>query len=138
MLAQHGSAGDVSSIIAGRDIKYDLGRAANGQIDPAVLQINLGGQGQLELIAGRDVDLQTSQGIATDANLRNVNLPETGASVSITAGLNSREPGYDAMIARYVLSDPYKEALVDSYVMKMTGDTICRRRSGGALRVVVA
>ncbi len=133
--AQNVSEGDVSSIIAGRDIRYDLSRTPTGKIEASQLRVNLSGPGQLELIAGRDVDLQTSQGITTDANLRNANLPELGANVSITAGLNSREPDYDAMISRYVMGDLYKDAVV-SYVKKMTGDAVTAEEAGARFKLL--
>jgi filamentous hemagglutinin len=80
-LGQNLSATDQTVISAGRDISYT---ALNGQ------GIEVGGPGEVDVLAGRNVELGFSQGIVTIGNLANANLPTAqGADLTIATGLGT-------------------------------------------------
>lgn len=81
--AQNLHATDTSVISAGRDIVYDKGGAG------LTSRIEVGGPGQLDLLAGRNIDFGYSAGVTTVGNLVNGNLPSGGASVTALAGLGA-------------------------------------------------
>ncbi len=115
---QHVAAGDVTTIKAGRDIVYPLSRSSDGQINPNVREITLGGPGELQLIAGRDIDLQTSRGVTTEGNLRNPALPSAGANVSLTAGEAGGAPDFDGFITQFLQASTTYDALLFDYLKR--------------------
>ena len=114
MFAQNLQARDVSSVIAGRDIRYALGRADNGAIQPDLSEIAIDGPGTLQLYAGRNLDLQTSAGVSSRGNLQNSALPAEGADISVQVGTATRAPDYDAFIDKYLASAEFAEEFADS------------------------
>ncbi len=118
MRLQHLASGDVSTIRAGRDIIYPLARTSSGQIDPSVREITVGGPGELQLIAGRDIDLQTSRGVTTEGNLRNPALPSSGANVSLTAGEAGGAPDFDSFIAQFLQASTTYDTLLFDYLKR--------------------
>jgi hypothetical protein len=103
MTVQNLTPADISAIIAGRDIIYPLTRDANGFINTNVLEINVDGPGTLAMQAGRNINLQTSNGISSRGNLRNPALPANGADISIQAGAHTTD--YAAFITAYLQND---------------------------------
>lgn len=79
---------DVTTISAGHD--YTVGGSG----------VTWGGPGYLNISAGRNIDLGTSDGIITRGNLDNPYLPEAGASLSILVGAKSADD--QAFIAKYL------------------------------------
>jgi hypothetical protein len=76
----------VTRIQAGRDIFFTTpGTGANVQSSNA--RIDIAGPGRLEVLAGRHVDLGSSEGIITRGNLDNPYLPEGGADILVQAGV---------------------------------------------------
>ena len=67
-------ATDTTTVMAGRNLLAGL-----------LGDITLAGPGTLEVAAGRQVDLEGSQGISTTGNTRNARLPAQGASVKLSA-----------------------------------------------------
>ncbi len=113
LFIQHPDAAAVSTLEAGRDIIYPNARTNEGQLQGNSREIEVAGAGNLILIAGRDIDFQTAAGVTTSGDIENPALAETGASVSLLAGLNGNTPDYDAFIDAYLLeSDLYDEALL--------------------------
>ncbi len=123
-------------IIAGRDI---LNLYLNGQnLNPTDLTlisagrdyvengsqlVRVGGPGQLVLLAGRDVNLGTSQGIVTSGNLLNANLPTaSGADITVMAGLG-QQPDYADFLQKIVAPSAADQALLISYVEEQSGLT---------------
>jgi hypothetical protein len=80
---------DVSAVIAGRDITYAQPRAPAGQIEPVLSSILVDGPGTLEIAAGRNLNLGSSEGILSRGNLANPNLQATGADISLEAGIGT-------------------------------------------------
>ena len=95
ILAQHANAGDLSQVVAGRDVVFTSG---NARFDNA--KIWVGGPGRLEVTAGRNIDLGTSAGIVSRGDLDNAQLPAGGADVDVAAGVGARGIDYAGAIAR--------------------------------------
>jgi hypothetical protein len=92
---------DTSIIQAGGDVRYDINRGSLGEL--LQLQgfgINVQGPGQLDVLAGKNIDLGASDGIASSGNLINTTLPDTGATLSLMAGLQL-EPTYQTFLSQY-------------------------------------
>jgi hypothetical protein len=69
-------------ISAGRDFTYSLANNSG--------QVQVGGPGRLDVLAGRQVDLGTSGGITTAGRLVNPNIPSAGgADLTVVAGLGA-------------------------------------------------
>jgi filamentous hemagglutinin len=93
--AQHAGANPYSRVQAGRDIVFDTGNMRSDED-----HIQLGGAGQLDVIAGRTIDLGTSGGIVSRGNLVNPALPALGADIHIAAGVGANGVDYAGAITR--------------------------------------
>jgi filamentous hemagglutinin len=102
------NTGDVSSLIAGRDLTSQI---SAGPGSNQVFNVRLGGPGYLEVQAGRNL-LVTSNpnpssnsrgvGIATIGNADNILLPRTGATIGVMAGVGAAGPDNAAFINAYI------------------------------------
>ncbi len=113
---QNVSAADTTLITAGRDIEYTESNSG----------IQVGGEGSLDLFAGRNVNLGISGGILTTGNLGNANLPSSqGANLTLAVGYGSSGAN-DALFVKDVIAAPtataYQRQLVD-YVEAETGQS---------------
>jgi filamentous hemagglutinin family protein len=111
------SADTLSSMIAGRDFIASGG-------------INVGGVGQFELIAGRNIDFGSSPGLTSDGNLTDPALPPGGASVLLLAGLGAplgvvtpSAAGASDFLTKIVAPSSAYEAQLVSYVEQLTGQS---------------
>lgn len=111
--------GDVSVVRAGRDIDNRIAVSPTNALGPNPAGIVVAGPGAVEVIAGRNIGMGTSQGIVTRGNLGNAALPDAGARILVQAGLPAGAD-YPAFLGRYVdpgSSDPraatHGAALVD-------------------------
>jgi hypothetical protein len=110
---------DFSLIQAGRDIRFTFQRNSRGKItirDNPTRGFVISGDGSVQVIAGRDVDLGDSRGLLSIGNrtefgegnkkgfIGNENLPEAGADINILAGL-STDADYEAFIQRYLVDE---------------------------------
>ena len=129
LFTQHTALADATTVLAGRDIAYSTPRRATGQIAGSIRNIVVNGPGQLEMLAGREVDLAVSDGIATNGNLLNPVLPQGGANISIVAGVGAGfalDPGAaleDFIDAYLYATDDHEKELVD-YIRALTGATL--------------
>lgn len=102
---------DVTRIEAGRDIRYDVKKDQTGSNRLVANNngIRVGGPGQVQVLAGGDIDLGNSAGIMTRGNLDDVRLPAGGATLLVGAGFGRttdgalRQPALDAFVDRYVV-----------------------------------
>ena len=121
---QNLSDSDVSSITAGNDLIFTSIFDANNNFISNFNQIDWSGPGYLDITAGRNVNLNNAYGIVTSGNLRNPNLPETGATINVLAGaLNADD---DKLIAKYIdpkVNTSYVSKLTE-FVKKMTGNSL--------------
>jgi hypothetical protein len=74
------AATDVTRIVAGRDIRFGTASTNYG--------INLAGPGNLSVVAGRNIDLGPSFGIVTEGNLVDPGLADSGANITVMAGVS--------------------------------------------------
>ncbi|WP_306463963.1 filamentous haemagglutinin family protein [Nitrosospira sp. NpAV] len=95
ILTQHANAGDLSQVVAGRDVVFTSG---NARTDNA--KIWVGGLGRLEVTAGRNIDLGTSAGIVSRGDLDNAELPRGGADIHVAAGVGAQGIDYAGTIGR--------------------------------------
>jgi hypothetical protein len=91
---QNSRATDITSFIAGRDIIQPTQRDNKGKFisvgesdSDSVTQFEISGPGTVEFLAGRGIDLGTSDGIETVGNNKNRFLPDGGADLILMAGL---------------------------------------------------
>jgi len=104
---------DVSSISAGRDIRYTEAREAfSKRIVITRHGIAIDGPGDALISAGRDINLAASVGIATEGNTKNPALAATGANLTVLAGVG-HGPDYDGFIEKYLIgSTDYRDRLL--------------------------
>ena len=100
---------DTSFVIAGRDVFSPTVRDLQfGTVGAAQNRLEVSGPGQLEVIAGRNIDLGTSDGIVSVGNQYNTYLPDKGASVTVLAGMGTatdgvaHQPDYAAFKDKYL------------------------------------
>jgi hypothetical protein len=109
---QNNRKSDVSEIVAQRDILYPLIVLDNGALQADDGKIQISGPGRLDVIAGRDIGLGTSQGFISSGNQNNPHLPDSGADISVYAGINGAT----------ALTDPTLfNTFVDSYLKNVGG-----------------
>jgi hypothetical protein len=98
---QNLSVNEVTQVKAGRDIRFDALIDSNGIVQANDKQIELGGPGQLQIQAGRNISLGGSAGINTIGNTKNAALSATGgASIDVLAGIADKVD-YAGFIGKY-------------------------------------
>lgn len=112
---------DVTQVLAGRDIVYDIARNADNKLSANSSGIEIAGPGSINVLAGRNIDLGNSTGVVSKGNLDDVRLPDHGATIIAAAGLGQdqeghlRAPDYQAFIDRYLTpAGPTPAAVNDS------------------------
>jgi filamentous hemagglutinin len=122
---------DVSVVSAARDIVNPSER----DVDTGVLAINpnkieVAGAGDVLIKSGRNIDLGTSSGLLTVGNTNNPNLGNSGANMTVLAGLNGAEPNYlgllklDADVLKYAENFNKFQQLVTEFMRNRTGNTV--------------
>jgi len=100
---QNMRATDVSLVQTGGDLRYHISRKADD--GSLVLRPGFGvqvqGPGQLHVLAGKGIDLGSSDGITSIGNLQNPALDEMGASLAVLAGLGTK-PDFKAFLEEYL------------------------------------
>jgi len=115
---------DITLISAGRDFTNPPQDNPQGLVQTGVTGVvSVGGPGQLDILAGRDINLGFSEGVITDGNLKNPNLPTSaGASVTLMAGLGQTVDYAGFLQSVIEPSATYQQQLV-SYVESLTGQS---------------
>lgn len=110
---QNLKASDQTLLTAGRDIV--------DSIDAIGETVNVGGPGDFDLFAGRNVTLGFSNGLTTSGNLLNPNLPTSqGANISVLTGLGT-QPDIAAFLTQIIArSSTYQSRLIN-YVGTLQG-----------------
>jgi filamentous hemagglutinin len=113
-VGQNIAATDTTLITAGRDINYTASN--NG--------IQVGGEGSLDVFAGRNINLGVADGITTTGNLKNANLPSaSGANLTVAVGYGTQGADIPLFLQDIISpSTAYQGQLVD-YVEAQTGQT---------------
>jgi len=106
LTGQNLDAQDLTLISAGRDLRFGAGSEE--------AEIQIGGPGRLDVIAGRDIDLGFSHGLSTVGRLVNPDLAsDAGADLTVLAGL-AREPDASRFVDEVVAKNAaYSAALID-------------------------
>lgn len=129
IIVQNNRASDVSVIEAGGSIRYnEPDRLPDGSIVASTATLQVAGPGRLQLVAGKDVDLGSAEGIRSVGDLYNPYLSSQGADIMVYPGaLGGLD--YTAMIAAYLepstagaLASTYLPQLV-SYMQTLQGDS---------------
>jgi filamentous hemagglutinin len=115
---------DVTLICAGRDfidpVPIDQ---TTGLVTNSPATVNVGGVGQLDVLAGRNINLGVSGGVTTSGNLLNGNLPGGGgASITMLAGLGQQPDDSGFLSSIIETSATYQQELVQ-YVESVTGQS---------------
>jgi len=93
---------DVTTVQAGGNISYDTSYDANGNVSNGAPGITVAGPGQLQVNAGRNVNLGSSNGIQSVGNLYNLSLSSsTGAGIEVLAGAAASKIDYANFISKY-------------------------------------
>ncbi|MFA7316486.1 MAG: filamentous hemagglutinin family protein [Sulfuricella sp.] len=101
LIAQNLASTDVTGLTAGRDVLIASTLDAAGNIVTNDKKgVTIGGPGRLEVVAGRNVDLGTSDGLVSRGNLDNAALPHGGASIAVSAGV-AGEAAYSLFVEKY-------------------------------------
>ena len=105
---------DRSLIQAGRNLLFRIRRVPDtGELTANTRQMEFGGPGRVDVLAGDSINLGTSNGIATVGDQLNPALADSGADLTVMTGLNQGSD-FAGFGQRYVVdSDTYREALVD-------------------------
>lgn len=129
---QNNNATDVSIIKAGNDFVMQNGFQ--------YASVNVNGPGDLIVQAGRNIDLGNTSGIQSLANNVNPNLPQSGANITLLAGVGKEGANVDQFVGTYI--DPtgsgptnvtaealstYRAAvasMVKTYMEKRTGSSL--------------
>jgi len=115
-LVQNLTPASVTTLTAGHDFSYPIGRDNFGNVLVASGGITVAGPGRLEVIAGHTLNLEASRGIDTEGNLGNAALSPGGGSISVWAGIAGQTPAYDAFITKYLADGDTYDQLLASYV----------------------
>jgi len=130
LIIQNNKSTDVSVIQAGNSIRYSdtdlVGRSFLS--NPASVQV--AGPGRLHLIANKDIDLGTSNGVLsignTSTTFNNPFLPEQGADIFIQPGA-SAIANYEGILNTYVESQSQFSAIylprLTQYMQQRTGNS---------------
>ncbi|WP_246534842.1 filamentous haemagglutinin family protein [Methylomonas paludis] len=86
---QNLTTNDVTLVQAGKNISFDTSYDSNGSVMSNTQVIQVAGPGQLQVIAGGNINLGAATGIQTVGNVSNSALPSNGASIEVLAGLSS-------------------------------------------------
>lgn len=129
LVAQNLTPGDVTSVTAGGDITYPESRIPltenqGGGIEPNGNGIVVSGPGELQVTAGGNINLGTSNGITTNGNQSDTVLPSAGASISVEAGVapaGQTSAQYAAFISQYIENGSDFDAQLVTYVEQVTG-----------------
>jgi hypothetical protein len=115
---------DVSVVQAGRDIHFNNARNSLGNLLANAAHISVSGPGRVDVLAGQNIDLGTSDGIYTLGNTINPELPDNGADIVVLTGVPA-DAQYDAFIQRYLQdSTDYNELLADYMRTRKTDSTV--------------
>lgn len=113
--AQNLRASDVTSVFAGRDLRYS----------PNLLtaQMSVGGPGRFDVITGRNLDLGFSAGLTTTGRLLNPAIQaEEGADLNVLVGMG-RDMNGNAFVDDVITASPELQDALLKFMIARTGDS---------------
>lgn len=113
---QQTSSGDLSIVQAGRNYDASTSQATSG--------LTVTGPGNLLVTADKNIDLGASLGIVSNANKGNAALSDTGASITMLAGLNGNSLDVAGYVAKYINPQGAGPEVLNNvaYTSKLAGD----------------
>jgi filamentous hemagglutinin len=117
---QHLATTDHSVVHAGRDLRFSTLRNSLGTLLINQARYEFNGPGQFDVLAGRDVDLGTSDGLLGSGRLRNPALAAGLGSLTVMAGL-ANPPDHAAFILRYLDKGRDYDAPLAAFVARHGG-----------------
>ncbi|MEX2480350.1 MAG: filamentous hemagglutinin family protein, partial [Gammaproteobacteria bacterium] len=124
---QHLRADDASLVAAGRDFRFTPNRDTAGNLSQSLQDRFQGalfsGPGRGIILAGRNIDLGTSDGIVSVGNLRNFALPDDGADVQVFVGAGAG-PDLVGFYRTHIAALPDNEAEGISYLQETFGSVL--------------
>lgn len=128
---QHNASNIANSIVqAERDIKFGLPiNKLTGKINPIIQGIEISGPGQLSVLAGRNIDLGSSDGITSIGNTGNTVLADEGANISVIAGLAGGHLNVNGFAEKFLANTDKYAAEYTRYIEQFivaTGDATGR------------
>ena len=112
---QNIAASDTTLVTAGRDITYSVSSSVG---------VSVGGEGSLDIFAGRNVDLGVGPGFLTTGNLANANLPSAqGADLTLAVGYGTQNADIASFIASIVAPSTVYQSQLVNYVESQNGAT---------------
>ena len=117
---QHVSSEDQTVVHAGRDVLFSTLRNPLGVLEINQSRFEFNGPGQFDVLAGRDVDLGSSDGVLSSGRLRNPALAEGAGSLTVMAGL-ADAPDYRAFVTRYLRKSRSYDARLKAFVLAHGG-----------------
>ena len=116
LAVQNISATDTTLVQAGGSINYSAAMDDNGIVVADDKKIQVSGPGQLNLIAGKDINLGSSAGIQTVGNLLNTVLDANGASINVLSGASVDQIDIAGFVAKYQSNAEYTDLLNTGYL----------------------
>jgi filamentous hemagglutinin family protein len=118
---QNVSPEDVSLLQAGRDVAFSTLRSqTSGLVLNNSNRIEVAGPGRLDVVAGRNIDLGTSEGILTTGDQSNAALADDGASVLAFAGVDELDD--TAFVEEFILPSATNRKIVTDAIRAREGD----------------
>ena len=117
---QHVAQQDHTVVRAGRDVLFSTLRNPLGVLQVNQSRFEFNGPGQFDVLAGRDVDLGSSDGLISTGRLSNPAVPEGAGSLTVMAGLASA-PDYAAFVQRYLTKGRTYDASLQQFVLANGG-----------------
>lgn len=140
LIGQNLDRNDVTLVEAGRDVLFSPLRNSSGQQISNSARLEWGGPGEVQINAGRTIDLGNSLGLITKGNFNNPYLPESGAALRLSTG--SLSPDYEGFLDTYLSEDVGRLAIhfareARGFVLGRTGERVADGRSAAErLRVM--
>jgi filamentous hemagglutinin len=104
---QHNNPDDVSVLSAGGDIRQPTLRTPSGSFQPeagpGARIIEIGGGGRFDMLAGGTIDFGTSLGLRSVGDTANAALADSGATLTVMAGLGKAGADWSAFSTRYLV-----------------------------------
>lgn len=106
---------DVTSVHAGRDLRYSPG--------VVIGQMSVGGPGRFDVLTGRNLDLGFSGGLTTTGRLQNPAIPsEVGADLNVMVGMG-RDVDANAFVDKIIAESPELRDELLKFMVARTGNS---------------
>ncbi|MEL7449703.1 MAG: filamentous hemagglutinin family protein [Pseudomonadota bacterium] len=120
LAAQNVRPDDVTVVSAGRDVRFFTTRNANGRVSNLSRRLEIAGPGRMDVLAGRNIDLGSSDGIVSLGDRLNAALADEGSDVALFAGLSTGAT-VDNFITTYFVDGEDYQAELEAFVLDQTG-----------------